>query len=262
MGQIIRTRWHWGAYHAPESWLTELARLTPANCFINSGGEVLPADLPPAVLAGKIAAGMVFLDYCGYPMYYIDIPAKPALKPRPQSIGQAGFTYFLREASIYFPHDFFADKNQFRYPRSLRILREMPQGFIPNTAMPCKTDGYPKIYSNFALKIGKGYYFYAYAHRDGYGPIPKNYAAFVQKVLAGEVRPVPVPPPPKPGPTPPPTPPQPVPPVPPRPSIPFWVIAAGGAVAGYMLRKTIFYAAVLGGAAAIGYTVMQAKRER
>lgn len=182
MGKVITPRFK--EWAAPDAWVNELADSVPDKCVVNAGGEVAPFD--PGAISMSVQSGQVWLDYCGCPMYYIDrLPI-----PGPWNIlGQDGFAAFLRRADALFVHDFWADKEGFAFPRSLRVRETTIPPFItPNPYAP-KTD---RIFSSFCMKLGEGYYFYAYAHPQGTGVPPKDYARFVNAVLKPPV-PVPMP---------------------------------------------------------------------
>jgi hypothetical protein len=173
MGKIITPRFK--EWAAPGAWVNELAQSIPDKCIVNAGGEVAPFD--PGAISLSVQSGQVWLDYCGCPMYYIDrLPI-----PGPWNIlGQDGFAAFLRRADALFVHDFWADKEGFVYPRSLRVREvNVPPFITPNPYTP-KT---ANIFSSFCMKLGDGYYFYAYAHPSGQGVSPRDYARFVNDVL-------------------------------------------------------------------------------
>jgi hypothetical protein len=41
------------------------------------------------------------------------------------------------------------------------------------------------------MELGDGYYFYAYAHPDGQGVQPSNYARFINETIKQEIPPIP-----------------------------------------------------------------------
>lgn len=172
MGQIVST--YRQSWVAPREWLEELARLTPEECRINSGGEVSPFESEN--WARAVMGGQVWCDYCGHPMYW-----KDNRWPLPSTWeGAGGFAAFLRTARMYFPFDFWSDKEGFVYPRSLRVWSEtVPEGLVVNQRAP-RTN---RIFSSFALKMGEGWYFYSYAHPNGTGILPADYARFVTETL-------------------------------------------------------------------------------
>lgn len=198
MGEIVRPESFFGRqqlnygvdYRAPETWLAELARATPAEVKINAGGEMLPWGYAPKLptdwdfkspLAQGVQAGMVWADWGGYPMCYIENPYSLQMW-RP---GQAGFRTFLKVADKLFSHDFWSDKDLFTYPRSLRILQTRPPFIIPNPYSPQAG----RCSSSFALKMGQGCYFYAYAHKSAAGVNPSAYGRFISETLAGAITP-------------------------------------------------------------------------
>lgn len=213
MGQIIDTIY--SNWTAPPEWLNQLAASTPAECRINGGGEVFPriAGLsdPIEAAARGVMSGQIWVDYCGYPMYYVDTPmwGLPAWRAE-----EKGFNTFLRTGGVLFNCDFWANREAFQFPRSLRVLEERVPNFVtPNLNTPHTS----RIFSCFALKMGDGYYFYAYAHPSGEGVPPNVFSQFISRVLA--------PPPPVPAPFPIPIPPEIL-------GIPTWAWALGAGLAG------------------------------
>jgi len=182
VGTVIRT--NYALWKPPDDWLQELAASTPEKVRINGGGEV--SKHTPGEVARGIRDGQVWAYYGGYPFYWLDAPwGLP-----PANIGQEGFSAFLRQAGMYFPHDFWADKNLFQYPRGLRVLSEdLPKFIIPNPYAPRTSH----IFGSFGLKIESGYFFWAYGDGDGQGVTPDRYARFITEVVEPPV-PQPVPP--------------------------------------------------------------------
>lgn len=172
MGQIIPTRHV--RWRAPETWLTDLAQKTSQEVKINAGGEVAP-DIPERI-AVAVLGGEVWADYCGHPMYYMD----NRLWFLPVRLGQSGFSGFLKKCGAFFPYDFWADQSGFVFPRSLRVLQETVPKFI---AVNEKAPHTKNIFSCFGMKLGKGWYFYAYGDENGRGVPPADYAAFIEGIL-------------------------------------------------------------------------------
>jgi hypothetical protein len=184
MGQIINKDMH--AYRAPLHWLNQLAINTPDYCLINGGGEVAPME--GTAMAGYIKKGHVVLDYCGYPMYYYK--ANGYIKQQ----GESGFANFLRGVGLYFQHDFWSDgkwdwfwkptPGEYPYPRSLVLRDGLPSYLIINPY----SYHTQRTFSSFALKIGQGYYFYAFCWPEGMGlnppgVVPEDYIKFVKETL-------------------------------------------------------------------------------
>lgn len=194
MGQIVNADLY--GFRAPEPWLRRLAETTPEHCLINGGGEIAPYD--GLVMADYIKDGRVWLDYCAYPMYYYRLDGQ--IKRQ----GAGGFANFLFQAGYPLSHDFWAHRQGFVYPRSLVLYEEPPSFLLLN---PYSSWAW-HVYSSFGLKIGRGYYFYAFASDpwpegtkiDPPGVTPDTYTRFVNEALAQ------LPPPPQPQPVPTPTP--------------------------------------------------------
>lgn len=179
-----RARWY-----APLEWYQRLAQALPSGILVNAGGEVVNRD--PLEIGRLVASGGIWVDYCGYPMYYrldkYDYPEPGTTYLVPQ--GTLGFSRFLTAMDMLFDHTFMAEG--FEYPRSL-VVREaqVPAFVIPNLKAP-HTE---KTFSCFALKHPSGgMYFYAYAHPSGEGVRPETYASFVNSLMRQEIPPVPVP---------------------------------------------------------------------
>jgi len=196
MGQILRTRnWLWwdqGHNQAPESWLATMASVTPSQVYINGAGEVLPDSAPYAdtdqarALAAWISQGGIWLDYCGYPMFYEETYLGTSRQ------GENGFRDFLRAAGYDTETTFYS--SDFVYPRSLVVKGsgQKPVGMIINTEAPQAGN----TYSSFALQIGKGWYFYAYASNNPKWPVgvpPEKLFPMMKRVLEAGGAPGPLP---------------------------------------------------------------------
>jgi hypothetical protein len=176
MGKIVNAEPH--GFRAPEPWLRRLADTTPEYCLINGGGEIAPYD--GLAMADYIKEGRVWLDYCGYPMYYYKISDRQIKRQ-----GPGGFAKFLRQARYVLDHDFWAERQGFTFPRSLVLYQEPPSFLLLNPYAPWAWH----VYSSFGIKVGHGYYFYAFGWPEGMGVdppgvLPGNYARFVNETLA------------------------------------------------------------------------------
>lgn len=200
MGQIVRptTDPFGAAVHrpAPQNWLTELAQSTPAGVQINAAGETLPdpqglswAGLSPfrepyaVSLAKQVQAGMVWVDYTGWPMYREETLLASTDR------GPSGFQDFLNAAGIPLAHTFETvdPSGLWPYPRSLQVLGPLPSQFVAN---PYALHSHP-YYASFALRIGSGWYIYAYGtdspgSDQTYGVEPAVVAQFLRELLAGQ----------------------------------------------------------------------------
>lgn len=192
-------------WYAPLAWYQELGRLLPEAYLVNAGGEV--TDRMPGTIARFVADGGIWLDYCGQPMYYRDSP----LGPLP--LMGDGFQMFLASAALLFRHSWRPQKDfpDFPFPRSLVVEEPVVPGFIrPNWEAPTRA----KVFSCFGLKVGKGWYFYAYAEPAGRGVHPYDYARFAAALTGAPPPPAPPPPPPDGG------------------GLPPWLLVAGAACIG------------------------------
>ena len=195
MGKVVRpTNRNW---YAPEEWIGYMADNTPSGVTINAGGEYI--DRPPKEIANYVVNGGVWVDYCGWPMYGIWVPGYT------QMLRDAGFQQFLKAANMSL--DFTFDTKvigaaflltNFPYARSLRIWTSRPKWIIPNDKSPqflgnfgleLAGPTYTEVYSNFAMKIGNGYYFYGYADDTGFGIEPENYSNFLYSVITAPPQP-------------------------------------------------------------------------
>ena len=188
--------------------------LSARRMVFNLGGARLPnqgGDWTPATVASFCRSGGVFVDYCGWPMYYA---SNPTLTGEP---GSSGFKSFLNASGAYgLPYAGFNSSEatgtyggHYPYSRSLVLNAQPPQvsWFDPNTRAAILRNyhlnglaGPSWIYASFAVMIGSGMYCYAYGGTKqnlGFsfqvGVTPDVYAAFINgaaQVMGNGVVPV------------------------------------------------------------------------
>jgi len=147
-------------------------------------------------LASWIKSGGIYIDYCGYPMYYDDCQVWWFGTTSPGATGR--WNYFcdkLGVTELSYPSgaivqsvnsNFFSQKPyaEFQFDRSLNILKSMPsRSKMVTSNMVSSLQKVPfilnSVYSMFALRSGNG--FYAYSNP---GNSPANYATFLKAVHA------------------------------------------------------------------------------
>lgn len=139
--------------------LETLAQLLPENWVVNGGGEVVDRD--PIDVADFVKLGGVWIDYCGYPMYYRDDLFGNMW------LGGNGFRRFLTQLSyndtpnLGFSHTFMADDYGFEFDRSLVNLEATTPPWIEPSWNAPRTEN---IFSMFCIRQqqSQGAYFYAY----------------------------------------------------------------------------------------------------
>lgn len=150
--------------------LNKLASLVPANVTVNLGGELI--DRSPEEIAAFVLDGGIWSDYCPTPMYYQEGPGMSPLA--------AGFVRFLEALGAPTNFTFASFEYNPDFPRALTLLDGPPKGFVANKDAPHTRDPVP-IYSSFAIRAGKGVYFYAYDAHDFV--TPEAYASFIIDTL-------------------------------------------------------------------------------
>jgi len=188
----------------------------PARTWINGAGEALvPAFQPwtPALVAGAIQAGQIWVDYCGWPMYQ-QVTAAGAITP----LGPSGWQTFVEALGypwlsyVQFSTGFqVPGTSSFAYPfvRGYQVRGSqngvyLPQGSItfPSGLLGIGGGSAPLQVSGYAVMMGLhppggGYYFYGvYTNAEqqaaggqvpGYGQVPPDlYAAFILAVVNGQ----------------------------------------------------------------------------
>ena len=192
--------------------------------IFNLGGESLPSQGGPKGqgygvndVANFCRAGGVWIDYCGWPMYYNPV------NPSYQTSGAQGFRTFLSDiGAVGMPFSTFdsygissvnlsgglgtggTTSGTWPYNRSMVLKQRPPQvsWFIPNlrtspAGNPFKTYGTGSgatdhwLYPSFALLIGSGAYVYAYGGLPSAlftaanpGIAASTYAAFINGMAA------------------------------------------------------------------------------
>lgn len=187
--------------------------------FFNKLGSVLylfPEPYLPADLARRVMGGAIWIDWCGQAMEVVARKWFGGFGPVALSFwGDSGFNAFLKESGTHLNYPgkglpTFRVGRAFSYPRSLAVaqdLTRMPGAFVNESAPRLQTTvaGGEQlfIYSNFALKMGQGYYFYGYGAkpllgRTAMGAPPgigaMTYYNFLRSVLLPTVPPGPAPP--------------------------------------------------------------------
>mgnify|MGYP000197514516 CR=1 FL=1 len=202
-----------------------------ADVAINNYGEAVQNQ--PGEIASMIAGGTVWVDYCGWPMYYLLVgwPVPPEGVPL-YEIGRQRFGDFLRavgkpltfrpgpgaqwEYPVFDPlnsltYVFYFINQEYPWVRGLMTDVDITtKGFVT----PPKGADFPSAskvvtepvsgqkawiycYSCFGFKYGKGWYFYAWRGKSGAltteGVLPANYARFVAQTLKTAAQPEPQP---------------------------------------------------------------------
>jgi len=141
---------------------------------VNAGGEYI--DRKPETIAREVMSGTRWIDYGGYPMFY--------LNRHRNVIGPKGFVRFLNRIRVFSTSPekvhFWSFRKDFKYPRSLVAEKNVN---LPPWATFLSEDArrfifrIPKgIYEMFKLEAGSGEYYYAYANVDA-----EKYAKYIQE---------------------------------------------------------------------------------
>jgi hypothetical protein len=203
----------WGRLYAL---LAQDSLLAGYNILLNENGQVI--DRRPEDLASTLKTGggrpTIWIDYCGWPLYY---KAEWWTFGQPIIWESGRFAQFVRAANnrllagsqptgadgritplLAFepPH-----QTRYRYPVGLSINTDLlvapwqddlladGGGFWPNLseerASGEKWGGFDQYtYASFAIRVGKGWYIWAYGRPDGPCVTPEGYARFIHWLLA------------------------------------------------------------------------------
>lgn len=172
--------------------------------YINRNGEKLPSKFPSAKdIARYVMSGHVYIDYCGYPMYYSALGGVPFSRfPHfLDALGGGRRIYWLAFSpkELPIPVQKSSERNPFAgypYPRGWVSFYGLhtyhPQGIYASSQAPwnVKRDAWYYgplkrwvdlyVFSMVGIQAGKGWYFYAFGRTDGKSVDPNLYAEFIR----------------------------------------------------------------------------------
>ena len=151
---------YWGQLEASLRLNTAIANAN-FTIYLNENGEY--SGVSPQTIANEIYNGAVWIDWCGWPLWYNDINAVLSTMGGGAHFGDlmTAFGYQMGYQGNSYP-SFSAVPSGFPYLRSL-VVSSKPQnpGFIANPNTPSWTTGGDYTYSSFAVRYGAGAYIYA-----------------------------------------------------------------------------------------------------